>query len=64
MIYDITNLQSFLNLPSWLEKIREYSDENVKICLVANKKDLGGGPVSGTGMFHDVIKDSEGEENE
>lgn len=62
MIYDVTNLQSFLNLPSWLEKIREYSDDNVKICLVANKKDLAGLSVSGVGMFHDVIKDSEGSE--
>ena len=40
MIYDVTNLQSFNNLKEWLEKIREYSDENVKIALIANKKDL------------------------
>jgi len=29
LVYDVTNLQSFLNLKEWLEKIREYSDENV-----------------------------------
>lgn len=40
LVYDVTNLQSFLNLPGWLEKIRAYSDDNVKIALVANKKDL------------------------
>lgn len=40
LVYDVTNLQSFLNLREWLEKIREYSDEHVRIALVANKKDL------------------------
>ncbi len=29
LIYDVTNLQSFLNLKEWLEKIREHSDLNV-----------------------------------
>ena len=40
MIYDITDEQSFKNLAQWLQKIREYSDENVVIALVGNKKDL------------------------
>lgn len=40
LIYDITNEQSFLNLKEWLDKIREYSDENVQIALIGNKKDL------------------------
>ena len=39
-MYDVTNLQSFLNLREWLEKIREYSDPTIKIALVANKADL------------------------
>ena len=29
-----------MNLKEWLQKIREYSDDNVKIALIANKKDL------------------------
>lgn len=40
LVYDVTNLQSFINLKEWLEKIREYSDDNVVIALVGNKKDL------------------------
>ena len=40
LIYDITNLKSFNNLKGWLQKIREYSDENVKIALIGNKKDV------------------------
>lgn len=52
-----------MNLPGWLEKIREYSDENVKIALVANKKDLCKGSEN-VGLFHDVIKDTEGDEND
>lgn len=40
LVYDVTNIQSFINLRDWLTKIREYSDVNVIIGLVANKADL------------------------
>jgi len=40
LIYDVTNLKSFENLKGWIDKIREYSDEHVRIALIANKKDL------------------------
>lgn len=40
LVYDVTNMQSFLNLREWLQKIREFSDEHVVIALVANKSDL------------------------
>lgn len=40
MIYDITDRNSFKNLPNWLEKIREFSDEHVQVALVGNKLDL------------------------
>jgi len=40
LVYDVTNLNSFMSLKGWLDKIREYSDDNVVIALVANKKDL------------------------
>jgi GTPase SAR1 family protein len=40
LIYDITNEASFKNCKEWLQKIREYSDENVVVALVGNKKDL------------------------
>lgn len=34
------NIQSFINLRDWLHKIREFSDNDVVIGLVANKSDL------------------------
>ena len=40
LMYDVTNYQSFQNLREWIIKIREYSDENVKIALIANKCDI------------------------
>ena len=40
MIYDVTDRNSFKNLPNWLEKIREYSDEHVQVALIGNKLDL------------------------
>lgn len=40
LVYDVTNIQSFINLRDWLHKIREFSDANVIIALVANKADL------------------------
>ena len=36
----MTNIQSFINLRDWLDKIREFSDPHVIIGLVANKCDL------------------------
>ena len=40
LVYDVTSLSSFKSLGEWLAKVREYSDEHVKIALVGNKKDL------------------------
>lgn len=40
LVYDVSNIQSFINLRDWLQKIREFSDKNVVIGLVANKVDL------------------------
>ena len=40
MVYDVTNIQSFIALQVWLLKIREFSDPDVIIALVANKSDL------------------------
>lgn len=39
-MYDVCNIQSFINLRDWLQKIREFSDKDVVIGLVANKVDL------------------------
>ena len=40
LVYDVSNYNTFVNLRDWLNKIREYSDNNVIIALVANKADL------------------------
>jgi len=40
LVYDVTNIQSFINLKDWLNKIREFSDPDVVIALVGNKSDL------------------------
>lgn len=40
LVYDVTNIQSFINLQDWLLKIREFSDPDVIIALVGNKADL------------------------
>ncbi len=40
LVYDVCNIQSFINLRDWLQKIREFSDKDVVIGLVANKVDL------------------------
>jgi GTPase SAR1 family protein len=62
LIYDVTNLESFKNLAQWLEKIREYSDEHVKIALIGNKKDLVE-PRDYSETFKDVIMDTEGNDS-
>ncbi len=40
LVYDITSEQSFLNLPFWLEKLRDSADEHVVIALMPNKYDI------------------------
>ena len=60
LVYDVTNLQSFQNLGEWLQKIREYSDEHIKIALVGNKKDLVERRKGNN--FQNVILDTEGDE--
>lgn len=62
LVYDITNKQSFDNLNEWLQKIREYSDRDVKIALVGNKRDLVEAVRDSQKMFSKVIMDTE--ENE
>ena len=62
-MYDVTNLQSFINLKEWLEKIREYSDEHVVIALVGNKKDLVDPDTNHKASFKNVI-DSDDEDEQ
>ena len=38
--YDITNKQSFENVPSWVEQARQIRGEQVTIIIVGNKIDL------------------------
>ena len=40
MVYDITDLESFGNLNSWLKEIERNASKNVYKILVGNKKDL------------------------
>ncbi|KAJ3435382.1 ras and ef-hand domain-containing protein [Anaeramoeba flamelloides] len=40
IVFDITNKDSFKNVPFWVENVKNYSNENVLICLVGNKSDL------------------------
>lgn len=39
-MYDITNEDSFLNLPYWLENLKESADEHCLIALMPNKCDI------------------------
>ena len=40
LVYDITNRKSFESLEGWLDTIYRYSDPDIKIMLIGNKKDL------------------------
>lgn len=40
VVCDVTNHDSFDNLSLWLDLIRRYADEDVALCIVANKVDL------------------------
>lgn len=40
LVYDITDLKSFEDLPSWYADVRKYAKENVKMIVVGHKLDL------------------------
>lgn len=40
IVYDLTNEQSFQNVEYWNQQIRLFSNDDIIIYLVANKKDL------------------------
>jgi GTPase SAR1 family protein len=39
-VYSIDNLESFLELKSWIEEVREYAHEEVVVFLIAAKADI------------------------
>jgi Ras-related protein Rab-1A len=39
LVYDVTDIKSFDNIRKWIEEIKQYADENVKLFLIANKVD-------------------------
>jgi len=41
VVYDVTNRASFLNSSKWVEDVRAERGNDVVICLVGNKTDLG-----------------------
>ena len=40
LVFDITERESFNNLDYWLQQLRDNSNEQVQICIMANKCDL------------------------
>ena len=40
LVYDITSEESFLNLPYWLDQLRDSADQHVVVALMANKCDI------------------------
>lgn len=40
LVYDITNYDSFLSIPKWLNELKKYADHNILVTLVGNKNDL------------------------
>ncbi|CAA2973174.1 ras-related protein RABA4d-like [Olea europaea var. sylvestris] len=41
LVYDMTKLQSFDHMASWLEELRGHADKNIVVMLIGNKCDLG-----------------------
>merc|ERR1719445_1753670 len=41
VVYDVTNRASFLNTAKWVEDVRAERGNDVVVCLVGNKTDLG-----------------------
>jgi len=50
IVYDVTDMDSFNNVKTWLSEIDKYASENVNKLLVGNKSDLVVKKVVDTGM--------------
>lgn len=42
LVYDITRYPSFENLEKWVEDAVKYTEQDIQIAVLANKKDLSG----------------------
>lgn len=40
LVFDVTNEESFKNIPRWLDEIKSHASDTVSICLIGNKCDL------------------------
>lgn len=40
VVFDLTKLKTFENLPSWISKVKEYSKPDTSIIILGNKNDL------------------------
>ena len=40
LVFDVTDLQSFIDLPNWIERLKEHTEEDLVIMLIGNKADL------------------------
>jgi len=40
LVFDVTDQESFEDLPDWLEKLRENTDKGITTILIGNKSDL------------------------
>uniref|UniRef100_A0A914VLH1 Small GTP-binding protein n=1 Tax=Plectus sambesii TaxID=2011161 RepID=A0A914VLH1_9BILA len=40
IVYDMTALPTFNDLPAWMEDLNRWTDQPLKICILANKSDL------------------------
>ena len=40
LVYDITKVQSFDNIPNWLKELKQYCEADVSCILLGNKNDL------------------------
>jgi len=40
LLFDMTKMQTYVNVTRWIKELREHADSNIVIMLVGNKKDL------------------------
>jgi Ras-related protein Rab-1A len=57
LVYDITNPDTFKNIPTWIEDVKQYAPENVSMVLVGNKSDLKHKRLVSYEMGHEFAKE-------
>ena len=56
VFYDVSKLETFMNIPGWIEDMNKHNNGKYKISIIGNKNDLSGKKIVTTDMGKELAK--------